>query len=101
IRRREDELVELAFVRLAEMSGVTLLQGSVRKRLGIISFIVEGAHYNLIVRLLNDKFGTQTRGGCSCAGTYGHELLKVDQAWSHRIWNSIHLGDLSSKPGWI
>jgi len=99
--RREEELLKIAFGRLSEMPNVTILQGNERKRLGIISFIVKGAHFNLIVRLLNDKFGIQTRGGCSCAGTYGHHLLNVDQAWSHKIWSAIHSGDLSAKPGWI
>jgi len=101
IMQREEELLKIAFTRLREMTNVTILQGNARKRLGIISFIVKGAHYNLIVRLLNDKFGIQTRGGCSCAGTYGHYLLNVDQTWSHKIWSAIHSGDLSSKPGWI
>jgi selenocysteine lyase/cysteine desulfurase len=98
---REEELLKIAFARLSDMTDVTVLQGNARKRLGIISFIVKGAHYNLIVRLLNDKFGIQARGGCSCAGTYGHHLLNVDAAWSHKIWTAIHSGDLSSKPGWI
>jgi selenocysteine lyase/cysteine desulfurase len=101
ILQREEELLKIAFARLSEMTDVTILQGNARKRLGIISFVVEGAHYNLIVRLLNDKFGVQTRGGCSCAGTYGHQLLNVDRAQSHKIWSAIHSGDLSSKPGWI
>ena len=101
ILQREEELLKIAFTRFSEMTNVTVLQGNEKNRLGIISFIVEGAHYNLIVRLLNDKFGIQTRGGCSCAGTYGHYLLDVDQTWSHKIWNAIHSGDLSSKPGWI
>jgi selenocysteine lyase/cysteine desulfurase len=99
--RREDELLSIAFMRLSEMRNVTILQGNVRKRLGIISFIVTGAHHNLIVKLLNDRFGIQARGGCSCAGTYGHHLLHVDPARSHKIWRAIHSGDLSSKPGWI
>jgi len=101
ILHREEELLKIVFTRFSEMTNVTVLQGNVRKRLGIISFIVEGAHYNLIVKLLNDKFGIQTRGGCSCAGTYGHHLLQVDQTWSHKIWSAIRSGDLSSKPGWI
>jgi len=101
ILQREEELLKIAFSRLSGMTNVTVLQGNARKRLSIISFIVEGAHYNLIVRLLNDKFGIQTRGGCSCAGTYGHQLLNVDQIWSRQIWSAIRSGDLSSKPGWI
>jgi selenocysteine lyase/cysteine desulfurase len=101
ILRREEELVKIAFTRLSEMTNVIVLQGNESKRLGIISFIVKDAHYNLIVRLLNDKFGIQTRGGCSCAGTYGHYLMNVDQVWSQKIWSAIHSGDMSSKPGWI
>lgn len=101
ILKREQELLEIAFARLSYMNNVTVLQGNVRERLGIISFIVEGAHYNLIVKLLNDRFGIQTRGGCSCAGTYGHYLLNVDQQWSRKISEAIHSGDLSNKPGWI
>jgi selenocysteine lyase/cysteine desulfurase len=50
---------------------------------------------------LNDKFGIQTRGGCSCAGTYGHFLLHVDQETSHKLIDEITLGDLIRKPGWI
>jgi selenocysteine lyase/cysteine desulfurase len=101
ILRREEELLKIAFARFSEMSNVFVLQCNQRKRLGIISFIVPGAHYNLIVQLLNDKFGIQTRGGCSCAGTYGHYLLNVDQSWSHEIRDALHHGDLSSKPGWV
>ena len=40
-------------------------------------FYIDNLHFNLGVKLLNDKFGIQTRGGCSCAGTYGHYLLNV------------------------
>jgi hypothetical protein len=66
-----------------------------------VSFYVLGLHHNLIVRLLNDKFGIQTRGGCSCAGTYGHILLDVDQITSHAITSKIDSGDLTDKPGWV
>jgi len=53
------------------------------------------------VKLLNDKFGIQTRGGCSCAGTYGHYLLHVDQETSQNLICQIDSGDLIQKPGWI
>jgi selenocysteine lyase/cysteine desulfurase len=58
-------------------------------------------HYNLAVKLLNDRFGIQTRGGCSCAGTYGHYLLHVDPNRSQAITDKINNGDLSDKPGWV
>jgi selenocysteine lyase/cysteine desulfurase len=101
IRRREDEILHIVFDRLSKITNIEILEGVIKKRLGVVSFIVKGAHYNLIVKLLNDRFGIQTRGGCSCAGTYGHYLLGVDKAWSHTILNSIRSGDQLCKPGWV
>jgi selenocysteine lyase/cysteine desulfurase len=69
--------------------------------LGVISFYITDLHFNLGVKLLNDKFGIQTRGGCSCAGTYGHYLLNVNQQTSHDLVCQIISGDLIKKPGWI
>ncbi|MCZ6818693.1 MAG: selenocysteine lyase, partial [Calditrichaeota bacterium] len=46
-------------------------------------------------------FGIQFRGGCSCAGTYGHYLLNIPPEVSHKITDRIDLGDYSEKPGWI
>ena len=53
------------------------------------------------MKLLNDRFGIQTRGGCSCAGTYGHYLLHVDQDMSRELTSEISIGELIRKPGWI
>jgi selenocysteine lyase/cysteine desulfurase len=58
-------------------------------------------HYNLGVRLLNDRFGIQVRGGCLCAGTYGHYLLDVSPEMSKSFTDKIEMCDLSEKPGWI
>ncbi|NSL88347.1 aminotransferase class V-fold PLP-dependent enzyme [Chitinophaga sp. Mgbs1] len=101
MQKREEELLALIFPGLSAIKRVHILEAAVTKRLGVISFIVEGAHYNLVVRLLNDRFGIQARGGCSCAGTYGHLLLHVEQPASYAILNSILAGDLARKPGWI
>lgn len=101
ILQREQELLEIIFSRLAEIKSVQVLAGHVTRRLGLVSFLVTGVHYNLMVRLLNDRFGIQLRGGCSCAGTYGHYLLDVDQARSYAIRDAINTGDLSCKPGWV
>lgn len=101
ILKREDEILHIIFERFSKMKNVEILEGNIKKRLGVISFIVNGAHYNLIVKILNDRFGIQTRGGCSCAGTYGHMLMHVNKASSYEILNSIHSGDLLCKPGWI
>jgi hypothetical protein len=58
-------------------------------------------HFSLFVKLLNDRFGVQTRGGCACAGTYGHFLLEVSYDQSKEITEKISHGDLSDKPGWV
>jgi selenocysteine lyase/cysteine desulfurase len=101
IHQREDELLKIAFMGLDEIPGLKILADNVRERLGIISFYIEGIHYNLIVQLLNDLYGIQTRGGCVCAGTYGHFLLEVSYEKSREITDKINHGDLSEKPGWV
>ncbi len=100
-RESEDLLVGRALDGLAAIPKVVVLAGDQRDRIGAISFYIEGLHYNLVVRLLSDRFGVQVRGGCSCAGTYGHYLLHVDRETSHEITGQIHAGDLSHKPGWV
>ena len=99
--RRERFLVPFVLDQLEAIPGVHVLARGCRERLAIVSFYVEDLHYNLVVRLLNDRFGVQSRGGCSCAGTYGHYLLNVDPSRSKRITDRIDHGDLSEKPGWV
>ncbi|SNZ01348.1 aminotransferase class V-fold PLP-dependent enzyme [Flagellimonas pacifica] len=101
IRRRENELVRRCFEELPKIKGLRVLAKEVRYRLGVFSFYVEHLHYNLVVKLLNDHFGIQVRGGCSCAGTYGHLLLEVSKEQSRNITNRIDQGDLTEKPGWV
>ncbi|HSM99913.1 MAG TPA: aminotransferase class V-fold PLP-dependent enzyme [Rudaea sp.] len=101
MRQREREIVPYVMDALQAIPGVNLLARTHRDRLAIFSFYLTGIHYNLIVRLLNDRFGVQARGGCSCAGTYGHYLLHVDPSRSHSITERIDQGDLSEKPGWV
>ncbi|WP_159800798.1 aminotransferase class V-fold PLP-dependent enzyme [Flavobacterium sp. MK4S-17] len=101
ILQREKELTDYVFSELNDVPNINILAPQHRERLGIISFYIDGLHYNLGVKLLNDRFGIQTRGGCSCAGTYGHYLLHVDEEKSHLLTNKITAGDLIEKPGWI
>ncbi len=99
--QREEEILEYIFEELNQISNLHVLANQHQNRLGVISFYVDGLHYNLGVKLLNDRFGIQTRGGCSCAGTYGHYLLHVDQVTSNYLTDKISRGFLSEKPGWI
>ena len=101
ILEREHELVEYIFSELDNVDNIKILANSEKHRLGVISFYITDLHFNLGVKLLNDKFGIQTRGGCSCAGTYGHYLLNVNEATSHDLICQITSGDLIKKPGWI
>lgn len=101
ILQREHEIVDYVFETLELVENIKILAGQHKNRLGVVSFFIENLHFNLGVKLLNDKFGIQTRGGCSCAGTYGHFLLHVDQETSNKLVNEITIGDLIKKPGWI
>ncbi len=101
MQAREHQLTEQMLAGLARIPGLHLLAPGIRQRLPIFSFYLQGLHYNLVVRLLSDRFGIQARGGCSCAGTYGHYLLHVDPERSQRITTGIDHGDLSEKPGWV
>jgi selenocysteine lyase/cysteine desulfurase len=101
IFKRESELIKIAFEELRKIQGLLILADNAETRLGAISFYIVNIHYNLVVKLLNDRFGIQVRGGCSCAGTYGHYLLHVDPGQSKIITDKIDSGDFSEKPGWV
>ncbi len=101
IAQREEELVKRAFDGFLKIKGIHILADNVTDRLGIFSFWFEHIHFNLIVQLLNDRYGIQVRGGCACAGTYGHFLLNVTPFESSKIVERINSGDLSNKPGFV
>ena len=101
MQKREEEILDIVWASLEEIPNLHILADQHKERLGVISFYIDNLHYNLGVKLLNDRFGIQTRGGCSCAGTYGHYLLNVTPEISSSITNQIDLGDCSDKPGWI
>jgi selenocysteine lyase/cysteine desulfurase len=101
ILKREKEQLSLLFSGLEKLPEVHILAENIKDRIGIVSFYIKNIHYNLIVLLLNDRYGIQVRGGCSCAGTYGHYLLNIDKSTSKQISEKITHGDLSTKPGWV
>jgi selenocysteine lyase/cysteine desulfurase len=101
MNRRERELIDITFKELSKVRGLHILADNIHERLGVFSFYIDNLHHNLATKLLNDRFGIQVRGGCSCAGTYGHFLLNVDFRLSKVITDMIEAGDLSKKPGWI
>ena len=106
IREQEDRHLTRAVDAWREEPGIELLGNLTAKRLSIVSFIVRSPsgrylHHNYVVALLNDLFGIQSRGGCSCAGPYGHRLLGIDLERSHEFEREITGGCEGIKPGWV
>jgi selenocysteine lyase/cysteine desulfurase len=98
---REHELLDIVWPVLQSIPNVHILADNIQERIGAVSFYIDDLHYNLAVKLLNDRYGIQVRGGCSCAGTYGHYLLEVTKDHSKSITDRINFGDMTTKPGWV
>lgn len=106
IRAAEEEFLTRAVAGWREEPAIEILGNLDAERLSIISFVVRAPsgrflHHNFVVALLNDLFGIQARGGCSCAGPYGHQLLGIDIERSHEFEREITGGCEGIKPGWV
>jgi selenocysteine lyase/cysteine desulfurase len=106
IRAHEDRLLRRAVRAWADEPGIEILGNLQAERLSIVSFVLRAPsgrylHHNYVVSLLNDLFGIQARGGCSCAGPYGHHLLGIDLERSHLFQRQITAGCEGIKPGWV
>jgi selenocysteine lyase/cysteine desulfurase len=105
IRAREDSFTHRAMHRWEENPSIEILGSHDLPRLSIVSFVVRHdgpyLHHNFVVALLDDLFGIQSRGGCSCAGPYGHRLLGIDLDASHAFEREIERGCEGIKPGWV
>jgi len=105
IQAREERLWQHALSRWQDNPAIEILGNNQARRLSIISFLIKvrGSylHHNYVVALLNDLFGIQARGGCSCAGPYGHRLLAIDAERSRAFRHEIGLGREGIKPGWV
>ena len=106
IRSHEEHYLREAVARWADEPAIEILGNLAAERLSIISFVIRAPsgkylHHNYVVSLLNDLFGIQSRGGCSCAGPYGHRLLGIDIERSHEFEREITRGCEGIKPGWV
>jgi selenocysteine lyase/cysteine desulfurase len=106
IRAREESFIRRAIDRWARHPQIEILGDRGHERLSIVSFVIRrpGAkylHHNYVVAMLNDLFGIQSRGGCSCAGPYGHRLLGIDLEQSRAFEREISRGCEGLKPGWV
>ncbi|HEX2705460.1 MAG TPA: aminotransferase class V-fold PLP-dependent enzyme [Candidatus Lustribacter sp.] len=106
IRAREAVFLARAVAGWQAEPTLQILGNLAAERLSIVSFVVHGPggrylHHNFVVAVLNDLFGIQSRGGCSCAGPYGHYLLGIDLERSHEFEREISHGCEGIKPGWV
>lgn len=101
MREREKELVEIVLPGLREIPGVRVLEPHLRDRIGVVSFVSDDVRYDEMVSRLSSRYGIQVRGGCSCAGPYGHYLFDISRERSAQIISEILKGDESNKPGWV
>jgi selenocysteine lyase/cysteine desulfurase len=101
IVKREKELTHYLLSEMKKIKNVVILDDMKKEQIATVSFYIKNLHFDLIVSLLSDKFGIQVRGGCSCAGTYGHYLLNIDQEYSKKITDEIDKGNREVKPGWV
>ena len=103
MHEREHTLLKRCFAEFEAIEGVSIVGGSNTEipRIGAVAFNIEGLHYNLVVRLLNDYFGVQARGGWSCASTYCHFLFDINQESSNELTSRINANDSTGKPGWV
>jgi hypothetical protein len=105
IRRREESFIQRAIKRWENNPNIEILGNHDAWRLSIVSFLVKYdkgyLHHNFVVALLNDLFGIQARGGCSCAGPYGHRLLNIAPGRAEEYERAVHMGCEALKPGWV
>jgi selenocysteine lyase/cysteine desulfurase len=106
IRAAEERFLSRAVTAWSEEPSIEILGNLESDRLSIVSFVVRAPsgrylHHNFVVAVLNDLFGIQSRGGCSCAGPYGHRLLGIDLERSHEFEREITGGCEGIKPGWV
>ena len=102
IKARDKYLVEAVVKEFRENPDVELIacEHEVDK-IGVVSFNIKGMHYNLVVRILNDRFGIQTRGGWSCASTYAQYIYGYDHDASEEMIKRVVGGNMTGKPGWV
>lgn len=90
INRVEEELKVYFGMKVRQIEGAKLYCNYGQKKLPIFSLNIEGVHQDDLARMLSERYGIQTRSGCSCAGPYGHDLLELQDGQSFK-----------TKPGWL
>ncbi|MFT4749388.1 MAG: selenocysteine lyase/cysteine desulfurase [Pseudohongiellaceae bacterium] len=105
IEALEHSFKQRALARWCQHSNIEILGNTDVESLSIFSLRLKHGdmdlHYGFVVALLNDLFGIQARGGCSCAGPYGHDLLGMDMKYSRALEAQLNKGHMVLRPGWV
>lgn len=105
IEAHENTIIKTALDRLSHVDGIDILGPKDADRIGVMSFNLSSKgqrlHYGFVVALLNDLFGIQARGGCSCAGPYAHELLDISNTSAASFEDIVSHGQSIMRPGWV
>ncbi|KAI3691183.1 hypothetical protein L2E82_49402 [Cichorium intybus] len=113
IKEKEHEFIGRVLDRLMKNENIVVLGNTKVERQPIISFLIytttNSTHHKrdfkpldgaFVAKLMNDLFGIQARGGCACAGPYGHHLLGIDESRSLAIRSMVEMGYIGAKAGW-
>jgi selenocysteine lyase/cysteine desulfurase len=105
IAQRETDFITRAVARWQQHEAIDILGNQDELGLSITSLRIKyqgkDLHYGFVVALLNDLFGIQARGGCSCAGPYGHSLLGMSMEYSKALETQLMTGNMILRPGWV
>lgn len=106
LAKRQAELKQRASDAWAKCDRIKVLGHPTATRLPIFSFQIKDGEggliqHQLFTRMLSDLYGIQARGGCACAGPYGHDLLGIDADQSAQMRREIQEGNALARPGWV
>jgi len=102
----ESDYIKRALERFSTFPDIEIIGNlAPENRIAVLSFNIKSGssylHPRFVATLLNDLFGIQSRAGCSCAGPYGHRMLKINQEKSLEFIKLIMSGQVGVKPGWV
>lgn len=104
IQAMENDYLRRGLSAWADEPNIIVLGNTDVPRLAVVSFVISHndgyLHHNFVTTLLNDLFGIQARGGCSCASPYGHLLLGISLPQSRKFEAVVVRGVEGIKPGW-
>lgn len=107
IRARERRMTNKFFDGIKNVPSIVPLGSTNHERVPIMTFMIKlkdtdkFLHFNYVSTLLSDLFGIQCRGGCLCAGPYGHKLLNIGPKAAGALQDELLNKTEILRPGYI